>query len=97
MKPVVLSEFGADTMAGFHYEPPQMFSGEFQVEFIRTCCGILDELDFIAGEHVWVLADFATKQEVHRVMGNRKGIFTRDRSPKMYAHLLMERWHQQKK
>ena len=42
------------------------------------------------GEHIWNFADFMTKQEPRRVAGNKKGIFTRDRQPKMSAHLL--RW-----
>jgi beta-glucuronidase len=91
-KPVLLSEFGADAMAGFHTLSPQMFSEEFQVELLREYCETLDELDFIIGEHVWNLADFMTKQGINRVIGNRKGVFTRDRQPKMAAHYLRERW-----
>ncbi len=91
-KPVMLTEFGADTIAGFHTLSPQMFSEEFQVEFLRKYCEILDELDFIVGEHVWNLADFMTKQGITRVIGNRKGVFTRDRQPKMAAFYLKERW-----
>ena len=37
-------------------------------------------------------ADFATSQGIIRVQGNKKGIFTRDRKPKMIAHSLRERW-----
>jgi beta-glucuronidase len=29
---------------------------------------------------------------IHRVGGNRKGVFTRDRQPKSAAHWLRERW-----
>ncbi len=35
-KPIILSEFGADTMAGWHSEPPEMFSEEYQARFIRA-------------------------------------------------------------
>ncbi|MGE5552215.1 MAG: beta-glucuronidase [Bacteroidota bacterium] len=91
-KPVVLTEFGADTIAGMHALPPQMFSEEYQVEFLRIYGETLDELSFVAGEHVWNLADFMTGQSVRRVLGNRKGVFTRERQPKMAAHFLRERW-----
>ncbi len=37
-------------------------------------------------------ADFATSQGIIRVQGNKKGIFTRERKPKMIAHSLRERW-----
>jgi beta-glucuronidase len=33
-----------------------------------------------------------TKQGISRVIGNRKGAFTRQRQPKMSAHYLRERW-----
>ena len=91
-KPVLLSEYGADTVAGLHSDPPVMFSEEFQREFFRHYHNVLDRLDFLIGEHVWVFADFATKQEVRRAGGNRKGIFTRQRQPKSAAFLLKERW-----
>ena len=38
--------------------------------------------------------DFATGQSLLRVQGNKKGIFTRDRKPKLEAHYFRERWHQ---
>ena len=44
------------------------------------------------GEMPWVFSDFMTKQEIRRVVGNRKGIFTRDRQPKLAAHLLRQRY-----
>ncbi len=91
-KPILLSEFGADTIAGFSQDPPVMFTEEFQVEFLKRYCKVLDKLSFVIGEHVWNFADFATKQEVRRVVGNRKGVFTRQRQPKMSAFYLKERW-----
>lgn len=91
-QPVLLSEYGADSIAGFHQDPPVMFSEDYQCEFLRRCHNVLDRLDFIVGEHVWNFADFATKQGVTRIIGNRKGVFTRQRQPKAAAHLLRERW-----
>jgi beta-glucuronidase len=91
-KPIILSEFGADTIAGFHSDPPLMFTEEFQWEMLRRFMETLDRLDFVVGEHIWNFADFMTKQEVRRVLGNKKGIFTRQRQPKMAAHFVRERW-----
>jgi beta-glucuronidase len=91
-KPIILSEFGADTIAGFHSDPPLMFTEEYQWEMLRRFMETLDRLDFVVGEHIWNFADFMTKQEVRRVLGNRKGIFTRQRQPKMAAHFVRERW-----
>ena len=33
-KPIILAEFGTDTLPGSHAQPPEMFSEEYQVEFI---------------------------------------------------------------
>jgi beta-galactosidase/beta-glucuronidase len=43
-------------------------------------------------EHLWNFADFATGPSFMRVDGNKKGVFTRDRRPKMAAHDLRRRW-----
>jgi len=92
-KPIILSEFGADSIVGFHSDPPMMFTEEYQKEMIERFQRVIDKLDFVIGEHVWNFADFATKQQVLRVLGNRKGVFTRQRQPKLVAHFLRERWH----
>lgn len=92
-KPVLLAEFGADTVAGFHSLPESMFSEEFQEEYLRIIMeDVLDRLDFVVGEHIWNFADFATKQGINRFGGNKKGVFTRQRQPKAAAHYLRRRW-----
>lgn len=91
-KPLMLTEFGADAIAGLHQQPPVTFSEEYQKETIRHYCETLDQLPYVIGEHVWNLCDFMTKQGLTRIIGNRKGIHTRDRQPKLAAHYLRERW-----
>ncbi len=73
-KPIMLGEFGADAVAGLHDSTPQMFSEEYQRDLIAAYCGVLDEKDYICGEHIWNFADFATAESVKRVQGNKKGI-----------------------
>jgi beta-glucuronidase len=92
-KPILLSEFGADTVAGMHSEPPKMWTEEYQVEMIRAYLDAADARVFVVGTHVWNFADFQAVQSIRRVGGmNLKGVFTRDRKPKMAAHFLRERW-----
>jgi len=91
-KPIIMSEYGADTIAGLHKLPPVTFSEEFQCEYLNEFHKIFDELDFMIGEHVWAFTDFQTKQGLNRVDGNKKGVFTRNRQPKMAAYLLKKRW-----
>ena len=91
-KPVILSEYGADTVAGLHGAVAEMFTEEYQVAFYEAMSECLDERDFVIGEMPWNFADFATCQGPMRAGGNRKGLFTRDRRPKMAAHWFRERW-----
>lgn len=91
-KPIMLGEYGADTIAGLHDATPSLFSEEYQVAFLKAYGEVFDRLPFITGEHVWNFADFATAENIMRVGGNRKGVFTRERRPKMAAHFLRERW-----
>jgi beta-glucuronidase len=92
-KPIVLTEFGADALPGAHADPPAMWSEEYQAALIGRVLDVLDERPFVAGAHVWVFADFATAQAEHRPHAtNFKGVFTRDRRPKLAAHALKKRW-----
>ena len=92
-KPVVITEFGADTLPGFHSTDELMWSEEFQVAFLRTYLDAVATRDYVAGMHVWNLADFRTSQGILRPGTlNHKGVFTREREPKMAAHFLRERW-----
>lgn len=92
-KPVILTEFGADTLPGNHSTDELMWSEEFQVALLRTYLDLVATKDYVAGIHVWNLADFRTSQGVLRPGTlNHKGVFTRDREPKMAAHFLRERW-----
>lgn len=91
-RPVILTEFGADAIAGFHTNPTQMFSEEYQSEYLEKLFKVANEKDFMSGIHVWAFADFKTAQNVHRPLFNYKGVFTRDRNPKMSAHTLRKLW-----
>ncbi len=92
-KPQILSEFGADTIPGWHAQPPEMFSEEYQAEMLAGYIEILKSKPFVVGYHVWNMCDFKTSQAVHRMAGmNYKGVFTRDRRPKLAAHRLRELW-----
>lgn len=93
-KPVVFTEYGADTVMGLHDTTPVMYTEEYQVNYYRMNNRVFDDYECVTGEQVWNFADFATSQSLLRVQGNKKGIFTRDRKPKLAAHYFKERWHQ---
>jgi beta-glucuronidase len=91
-KPIIVTEYGADTMSGLHTTDGSVWSEEYQVALLETYHRVFDRTDAVVGEHVWNFADFATGPSFMRVDGNKKGVFTRDRRPKMAAHDLRRRW-----
>ncbi|GBP32758.1 Beta-glucuronidase [Eumeta japonica] len=96
-KPVLMAEYGADTIAGLHLTPEYVWSEEYQVALMSEHFKAFDKLrkeGYFFGEFIWNFADFKTAQTITRVGGNKKGIFTRSRQPKASAHHLRRRYHQ---
>lgn len=91
-KPIIMTEYGADTYPGHHELPAQPWSEEYQQAYLVANERVFDEFDEIVGEQGWNFADFMTVPGIMRVGGNKKGAFTRDRQPKLAAHHLRARW-----
>jgi beta-glucuronidase len=91
-KPIIITEYGADTLPGLHGVAAQPWTEEYQVEYLAMNHRVFDRVDAVVGEHVWNFADFATTPGIMRVGGNKKGVFTRDRDPKAAAFALRRRW-----
>ncbi|XP_074466635.1 beta-glucuronidase [Sebastes fasciatus] len=93
-KPIIQSEYGADAVAGLHSDPPMMFSEEYQNQVLRSYHEVFDQKrkQYVIGELIWNFADFMTAQGLTRVVGNKKGVFTRQRQPKQAAFILKERY-----
>ena len=92
-KALMLSEFGADSITGFHSLPSEMWTEEYQAELIAETIRVIRSKPWMNGEHVWAMCDFRTGQNDRRALGNRKGVFTRDRQPKAVAHTLRKIWN----
>ncbi|XP_015111462.1 beta-glucuronidase [Diachasma alloeum] len=95
-KPVLMSEYGADTMPGLHELPEYIWSEEYQTAVLSKHFEAFDRLreeGWFIGEFIWNFADFRTAQSYTRVGGNKKGIFTRTRQPKMAALHVRRRYH----
>ena len=91
-KPIIMSEYGADTQPGVHSVWDQPWTEEYQASFLEMYHRVFDRFPQFVGEQVWNFADFATSNGIHRVEGNKKGVFTRDRKPKAAAWALRKRW-----
>ena len=93
-KPIIMTEYGADTLAGLHDVVPGPWSEEYQAALLEMSHRVFDRVDAVVGEQIWHFADFATSSGIMRVGGNKKGVFTRDRQPKAAVAHLRQRWGQ---
>jgi beta-glucuronidase len=91
-KPIMITEYGADTLPGLHSMWDQPWTEEYQIGYLDANHRAFDRCEAVVGEQVWNFADFQTSSGIHRVDGNRKGVFTRDRRPKAAAYALKARW-----
>ena len=92
-KPIIITEYGADTYPGLHsLVAASPWTEEYQEEYLDMNHRVFDRIDAVVGEQVWNFADFTTTSGIMRVGGNKKGVFTRDRQPKAAAYALRRRW-----
>ncbi|PHP52804.1 beta-glucuronidase [Actinomyces ruminis] len=91
-KPILFTEYGADTLAGMRDLLRRPWSEEFQTDMLAMYHRVFDSYEEIVGEQMWNFADFQTGTGTTRVGGNKKGMFTRSREPKQNAFVVRERW-----
>ncbi len=96
-RPIMVTEFGADTIEGQHSTTPQLFTEEYQILLIEKYFEVIESLPFTVGEHIWNFADFRTAQHHRRVILNKKGVFNRQREPKSAAFIVRKHWLNKKK
>ena len=85
-KPVVMSEFGAAALAGFHsYFDDVRWSEEYQRDLLDYTLNLFHNTDFIRGTYIWQFCNIRTSPEmnINRVRYfNNKGIVDEYRNPK---------------
>jgi beta-glucuronidase len=91
-KPIIMTEYGADTLEGLHDVFPGPWTEAYQAALLAMSHRVFDRVKAVVGEQVWNFADFGTVPGVLRVGGNKKGVFTCERRPKAAAHVLRRRW-----
>ncbi|KAJ5794147.1 hypothetical protein N7457_000746 [Penicillium paradoxum] len=71
-RPIIMTEYGADTIAGLHSSLALPWSEEFQTQLLDMYHRVFDSVESMAGEQVWNFADFQTTVATMRVDGNKK-------------------------
>lgn len=92
-KPVIISELGADALAGFHADSTVRFSEEYQASFYRNQLKLINTIPNLRGMTPWILYDFRSPKRMHPVYQNgwnRKGLISETGVRKQAYYLLQE-------
>lgn len=91
-KPILITEYGADTLPGFHSMWEIPYTQEYQTDYYSANHAVFDQIENVVGEQVWNFADFETNVMLIRIKGNHKGLFSRNREPKQIVRDIQKRW-----
>ncbi len=90
-KPVVITEFGGDALAGFHADAQTRWSEEYQDLLYKNQLRMLGEIPGLRGMTPWILVDFRSPKRLHPVFQdgwNRKGLISESGKKKQAFHTL---------
>lgn len=96
-KPLLISEFGADALAGHHDlgDQPKKWSEEFQAAYYRATLAMLGRIPNLRGLSPWVLKDFRSPRREHPVFQNgwnRKGLISETGQRKLAFDVMAEHY-----
>ncbi len=97
-KPVVISEFGAEGVAGYHGDEDTIWSEEFQELFYKEQLKMLERIDGLRGMTPWILVDFKSPRRqhpVHQNFWNRKGLLS-ETGKKKKAFYILQNYYKSK-
>jgi len=90
-KPVLITEFGADALGGYHGDTDTRWSEEYQDQLYKNQFRMLDAIPGLRGITPWVLVDFRSPRRPHpyfQDFWNRKGLLTQSGKKKLAFHTL---------
>lgn len=99
-KPLVISEFGADALAGHHdlSDQPRKWSEEFQAAYYRATLKMLATIPNLRGMSPWVLKDFKSPRREHPIFQNgwnRKGLISETGQRKQAFEVMADHYRSQ--
>jgi beta-glucuronidase len=90
-KPVVVTEFGADALAGYHADDETRWSEEYQDLLYKNQITMLTAIPGLRGMTPWILTDFRSPRRPHpyfQDFWNRKGLISETGQKKQAFHTL---------
>ncbi|MGC4050155.1 MAG: glycoside hydrolase family 2 TIM barrel-domain containing protein [Paludibaculum sp.] len=97
-KPLIMSEFGADALAGLHADEGTRWTEEYQENIYHHQVGMLNRIPFLRGTSPWVLMDFRSPRRVLpnvQDFFNRKGLVS-ERGEKKKAFFVLQEFYREK-
>jgi len=98
-KPVIITEFGADALAGHHGTVTDKGTEECQAYVYERQIAALREIDYIKGMAPWILYDFRCPRRTSYLQNyyNRKGLCSADKKYKKMAFYILQKFYQEQK
>lgn len=97
-KPLIMSEFGGDALAGHHGDDATRWTEEFQERIYRHQVGMLNRIPFLRGTSPWVLMDFRSpRRALPNIQDffNRKGLVS-ERGERKKAFFILQEFYKEK-
>jgi beta-glucuronidase len=91
-KPLIVSEFGAGALQGYHADAETRWSEEYQASVYRHQVAMLERIPFLRGMTPWILTDFRSPRRPLpgiQEFWNRKGLIS-DRGIKEQAFFVLQ-------
>lgn len=96
-KPLIVSEFGAGALQGYHADPQTRWSEEYQASVYRHQVAMLGRIPFLRGTTPWILTDFRSpRRPLPRIQDfwNRKGLIS-ERGIRKQAFFVLQQYYRE--
>ena len=97
-KPVIITEFGADALAGCHGSREDKGTEECQEDVYEKQTETLGKIPYVRGMTPWILFDFRCprRTSVLQKYYNRKGLLSEDKTYRKPAFYVLQRFYRTK-
>jgi beta-glucuronidase len=96
-KPLIMSEFGGDALAGYHGDPLARWTEEYQESLYQHQIAMLKRIPFLRGTSPWILKDFRSpRRTLPHIQDyfNRKGLVS-EKGQKKKAFFVLQHYYRE--
>ena len=94
-KPVIITEFGADALKGYHGTEEDKGTEECQAAVYEKQVEVLGKIDYVRGMTPWILYDFRCPRRTNVIQKyyNRKGLLNEDKTYRKPAFYVLKEFY----